>query len=88
MAKIFVRERGSVGPGDGRPRYAIVGVEGTDLKVFKTHVRKSELEAISQAVGAELVYLPAGTGEHAGEGHGQRRHRRSRRGAGGDAASA
>lgn len=87
MAKIFVRERSQVRAGDGRPRYSIVGVHGADLKVFKTHLRKVELEAISQAVGAELVYLPTGTGEHAEEGHGQRRQHRRRR-TGGDAAPA
>jgi hypothetical protein len=90
MAKIFVRERGNVGEGDGRPRFAVVGVQGTDMKFFKTHLRKGELEAVAQAVGAELVTLPRGSGEHVGEegGGGKRRHGRRRRGMGGDAASA
>jgi len=87
MSKIFVRERSQVRAGDGRPRYSVVGVQGADLKVFKTHLRKVELETISQAVGAELVYLPTGTGEHEGEGHGQRRQHRRRR-TGSDAAPA
>jgi hypothetical protein len=87
MAKIFVRERGNVREGEGRPRFAVVGVEGTDMKFFKTHLRKGELDAIAQAVGAELVTLPRGSGEHTGEeGGGKRRHGRRRRG--GDAASA
>jgi hypothetical protein len=52
MAKIFVRERSRVGKGEGLPRFAIVGVHGSDLKFFQLHVR-SELDAIAQAVGAE-----------------------------------
>jgi len=81
MAKIFVRERGNVREGEGQPRFAVVGVEGTDMKFFKTHLRKGELDAIAQAAGAELVMLPRGQGEHAGdEGGGGRRHGRRRRG--------
>ncbi len=78
MAKIFVRERRHVGQGAGRPRYVVVAVEGTDLKVYTPHIRKIELEKLSEAIGAEVVYLPRG--EHAGErgeGEGGRgRHRR------------
>ena len=70
MAKIFVRERARVGKGEGLPRFAVVGVHGSDLKFFQLHVRKSELDAIAQAVGAEVVMLPRGTGEGAGEGSG------------------
>ena len=70
MAKIFVRERNRVEKGEGLPRFAIVGVEGSDLKFFQVHVRKSELDAIAEAVGAEVVMLPRGTGENAGEGSG------------------
>jgi hypothetical protein len=55
MAKIFVRERTRVGKGEGQPRFAIVGVHGSDLKFFQLHVRKSELDTIAQAVGAEVV---------------------------------
>jgi hypothetical protein len=81
MAKIFVRERNRVGKGEGLPRFAIVGVHGSDLKFFQLHVRKSELDAIAQAVGAEVVMLPRGTGENAGDGSGggQRQHRGGRR---------
>ena len=82
MAKIFVRERGNVHEGDGLPRFAVVGVEGTDMKFFKTHLRKGELDAIAQAVSAELVMLPRGSGDHVGEegGGGRRQHGRRRRG--------
>ena len=75
MAKIFVRERRHVGQRAGRPRFAVIGVEGSDLKFFKTNVRRSELDAIAQASGAEVVILPQGQGEHNGEGGGRRRQR-------------
>ena len=90
MAKIFVRERRHVNEGAGRPRFAILGVEGSDLRFFRTHVRKAELDAIAQAVGAEVVMLPQGGGEHAGEagGGGQRRRAGRRRGGQGDGAAA
>lgn len=65
MSKIFVRERREVGKGAGRPRFAVVAVEASDLKVFAPHLRKAELEALAAAVGAELVFLPRG--EKAGE---------------------
>ena len=88
MAKIFVRERTRVSKGEGQPRFAIVGVQGTDLKIFKDHVRRVELEAIAQAVGAEIVDLPRGSGEHEEEGGGHRRRGRRKHGQGGDAPSA
>jgi hypothetical protein len=80
MAKIFVRERHHVGELAGRPRFAIIGVEGSDLKVFKPHVRRSELEAIAQSVGAEVVILPQGGDETKGQGKGERRRRRHQSG--------
>jgi hypothetical protein len=84
MAKIFVRERNRIGKGEGLPRFAVVGVHGGDLKFFQLHVRKSELDAIAQAVGAEVVMLPRGTGENAGEGSGGgKRERRGAQGRGG-----
>jgi hypothetical protein len=80
MAKIFVRERTRVGKGEGIPRFAIVGVEGSDLKILEVHVRKSELETIAQAVGAEIVTLPHGTGKDIGDGSGGgKRQKRSAR---------
>jgi hypothetical protein len=79
MSKIFVRERARVEKGAGQPRFAIVGVQGTDLKFFQMHVRRSELEAIAQATGAEIVHLPRGGGEHAQEGGGEHRRRGRRK---------
>jgi hypothetical protein len=63
MGKIFVRHRHHVKQGSGQPRFAIVAVEGANLKVFRYHVRRAELETIASEIGAELVYLPRG--EHA-----------------------
>jgi hypothetical protein len=62
--KIFVRERSSVEEGDQRPRFAIVGVQGEGIQFLKTHVRRSELDAIAKAIGADVVILPRGAGEH------------------------
>jgi hypothetical protein len=78
MSKIFVRHRRHVGQGAGRPRFAIVAAQGADLKVFKTRVRRAELEKIAGEIGAEIVYLPRG--EHAGdlEGEGGKGRRRRR----------
>lgn len=85
MAKIFVRSRRHVGRGAGRPRFAIVAVEGVDLKIYRSRIRKSELETIAEQVAAEIVYLPrgeqaegeqSGEGEHDGRGHGRRRRHR------------
>lgn len=79
MAKIFVRERTRISKGEGLPRFAVVGVEGSDLKFFQIHIRKSELDAIAQSIGAEVVELPRGTGEDAGEGSGGgKRQKRSK----------
>jgi hypothetical protein len=74
MSKIFVRQRRHVGQGAGRPRFAIVAAQGADLKVFKTRVRRAELEKIAAEVGAEIVYLPRG--EESDEAEGKRRRRR------------
>ncbi|MEW5871836.1 MAG: hypothetical protein AB1894_21390 [Chloroflexota bacterium] len=80
MSKIFVRERTRVGRGEGRPRFVIVAVEGIDLKVYTQHIRKTELDALAQAVGAEVVHLPRGEqaegdGEHRGDQGGRRRRK-------------
>jgi hypothetical protein len=78
MSKIFVRQRRHAGRGTGRPRFAIIAVQGADLKVFKPRVRRTELETIAAELGAEIVYLPRGEqAETEGErGEGRRRHRR------------
>jgi hypothetical protein len=60
MSRIFVRERTRIGKGDKKPRFALVAAEGVDLDIFTMHVRKSELDALAAAIGAELVFLPRG----------------------------
>ena len=72
MSKLFVRHRRHVGKGEGRPRFSIVASHGVDLRVYKTHVRRAELEKIAADLDTEIVYLPRG--ERAEEGEG--RHRR------------
>jgi hypothetical protein len=78
MAKIFIRERRHIGQGAGRPRFAILAVEGADLKIYTPHVRKAELEKLAEAISAEVIYLPRGeqAGKHS-EGVNKRRRRRA-----------
>ena len=79
MSKIFVRHRRHVGQGAGRPRFAIVAAQGTDLNVYKTRVRRAELEKIGAEIGAEIVYLPRGEQAEEPEGEGGKGRRRRRR---------
>jgi len=55
--KIFYRERMKVKEGSKTPRYRVIAVSGTDLKVYGSHLRKKELEQIAKKVGADLVCL-------------------------------
>jgi len=57
--KIFVRERRKVEKGEKKPRFRIVGVSGSDLKIYMNHARKQELEQLAKSSGAEVVYLKA-----------------------------
>lgn len=66
MATIFVRERRKVEKGEKKPRFRVVGVHGTDLKIYVEHVRKKELDQLAEATGSTVVYLKAGKEE--GEG--------------------
>lgn len=78
MSRIFVRQRRHVGQGAGRPRFAVVAVDGSEIKFFKTRLRRAELEKIAAELGAEIVSLPRGEyGEEqeAKEGKGRRRRR-------------
>jgi len=75
MSKLFVRHRRHVGKGAGRPRFAIVASHGADLRVYKSRVRRAELEKIAAELDAEIVYLPRG--ERAEEGQGRRRRERA-----------
>jgi hypothetical protein len=85
MARIFVRNRRE-DKGAGKPRFAVVAVEGLDLKLYTKKMRRKELEALAEATGAEVIYLPRGDdGEDdlPGEGGGGMQRRRQ----GGPAAS-
>lgn len=82
MSKIFVRERRRVGRGEGKPRFVVVAIEGAEMKLYTIHLRKTELEALAQSIGAEIVYLARGEGaeeEDWQEGGGGRRKQRRRR---------
>ena len=68
MSKLFVSERAHVAEGDAVPRFEIVAVSGVDLRVYHSHVRKSEVEAMASEIEASIVYLPRGQG---GNGHRQ-----------------
>jgi len=76
MSKLYVRHRRHVDQGAGRPRFAIVASHGVDLRVYKTRVRRAELERMAADLEAEIVYLPRG--ERAEEGEGRRRRERAR----------
>ena len=56
-AKIFVRERRRGQEKGKMPRYRLVGVLGSDLRIKAKHLRKKELEEIALAAKAELVFL-------------------------------
>ena len=67
-ATIFVRERRKIEKGEKKPRFRIVGVSGSDLKLYTKHIRKKELDQIVNASGAGVVYLDAGPGSKDGGG--------------------
>ncbi len=58
-AKIFVRERRKVEEGEKKPRFRVLGVSGSDLKIYVKHIRKQELEQLAKSTGAEVVYIKA-----------------------------
>jgi hypothetical protein len=65
---IFVRERRKVEKGEKKPRFRVVGVSGSDVKIYVRHMRKKELEQICAKTGAEAVFLKAGKGQKDGGG--------------------
>ncbi len=80
MSKIFVRHRRHVSQGAGRPRFAIVAAQGADLEVYKTRVRRAELEKIAAEIEADIVYLPRGEQAEEPEVEGRKGRRRRREG--------
>ena len=67
-ATIFVRKRRKIEKGEKKPRFRVVGVSGGDVKLYVEHIRKKELDQISAATGAQVVYLEAGQGSRDGSG--------------------
>jgi hypothetical protein len=65
--KIFVRQRRKIEKGEKKPRFRVVGVSGSDVKMYARHIRKKELDQIKAASGAEIVWLDAGTGKKDGQ---------------------
>ncbi len=55
--KIFYRERRKVEKGEEKPRFAVAAVYDMELQIVSEHFRKSELEEIAAATGAELILL-------------------------------
>jgi hypothetical protein len=67
-ATIFVRKRRKIEKGEKKPRFRVVGVSGGEVKLYVEHIRKKELDQISAATGAQVVYLEAGQGGRDGGG--------------------
>jgi hypothetical protein len=66
--KIFYRERVKVSEGEKKPRFRMVAVADMNMKIYVQHLRRSELEQIADAVGAELVLLKEDTkGKYKGD---------------------
>jgi hypothetical protein len=66
--KIFVRERRKVEKGEKKPWFRVVGVSGSDFKIYVKHIRKKELDQVGRESGAQIVYLEAGKGHKNGSG--------------------
>lgn len=62
--KIFYRERRKVDEGEKKPRFNIVAVADMNMKFHVKHMRKSELEQIATATGAELIELKVDEAGH------------------------
>jgi len=60
QGKIFIRERRQITEGEKKPRFVVVGVAGTDLRIFTQHIRKMEIEKMAELINAELIVLEAG----------------------------
>ncbi len=65
--KIFYRERVKGMKDAKQPRFKLVAVADVNLKVYGKHLRKSELEQIATAAGADLILLTHGDKKHEDE---------------------
>ncbi|MBN2468830.1 MAG: hypothetical protein JXD19_11850 [Deltaproteobacteria bacterium] len=61
--KIFVRERRKIEKGEKKPRFRVLGVSGSDVKIYVKHIRKQELDRLAEETGAQVVVLSAGKEE-------------------------
>ena len=66
--KIFVRERRKIEKGEKKPRFRVVGVAGSDVKIYAKHMRKKELDQIQAESGAQVIYMDTGKGQGDGGG--------------------
>jgi len=55
--KIFYRERRKAKEGEKKPRFRVVAVCDSTLKIYSDHLRLTELEQIAKATDAELICL-------------------------------
>lgn len=56
-AKIFYRERTKVAKGAKTPRFRVVGMSNSKLKIYSNHLRKKELKQLARETGSVLVKL-------------------------------
>jgi len=63
---IFVRERRKIEKGEKKPRFRVIGISGSDVKLYVKHIRKKELDQIKDKTGADVVILDAGKGQKDG----------------------
>ncbi len=58
--KIFYKERQKVKDGEKKPRFRVVAVSESNLKIYANHLRLSELKHIGEEIHAELILLRKG----------------------------
>jgi hypothetical protein len=63
--KIFYRQRVKTSEGAQRPRFRVIAVSGVDLKVYGSHLRKTELKQLAKETKADLVELKRDKGSKA-----------------------
>ena len=66
--KIFVRERRKIEKGEKKTRFQVVGISGSDVKIYSKYIRKNEIEQIDKETNAEVIYLQSAKGRKPGGG--------------------
>ena len=69
--KIFIRKRRKVKDDEKKPRFRVVAVAGAGVSFKADYLRKTEIEQIAEAVGAEVVYLKVGINRVVAEDYGE-----------------